>query len=111
MKKLDTSILNQNILDESFSNFSSSDVIDLRDKISSTEKLINDLKRQLLGNLSIPAKISIKEKVVSLEKDLTSYKSQLSSIPKSRGIILTFVLILFLISSNLSVLLATNIKS
>lgn len=74
MKNLDTSINNQYILDESFSNFTSNDVISLRSKIKEVES-----KLDLLNSFPIKDVLEI----TSTTSFLNQLKSQLAAIPKS----------------------------
>lgn len=76
MKNLDTSIANQSILDESFSNFTSNDVLDLRTKIKEAEARLDFLNHAP----RVPEYI-LQAKQVST--NLASLKSQLAAIPKS----------------------------
>lgn len=92
MKNLDTSILNQSILDESFSNFTSDDVLSLRQQIKDAEareKLLRANYDLMLSrrNPNNPASIVNTDVAgVSLEaaqRNLNDLKNRLASIPKS----------------------------
>ena len=74
MKNLDLSIGNQGILDESFSNFTSSDVISIRDKIKEVESKLDLLNSSPFKDLF---------EITSTTNFLNQLKSQLAAIPKS----------------------------
>jgi hypothetical protein len=75
MRNLDKSILNQNNLDESFSSFTSEDVLKLRFQIGRVEEEISYLKRIMTPDYDV--------RFLQLRDELNGYKSQLASIPKS----------------------------
>ena len=86
MKNLDQSLSNKGILDESFSNYTGSDVVSLRDRISSAQY---DLAKEQANleqakAMNSPSKVSfIKGRIASIQSTISSLQSELSKIPKS----------------------------
>ena len=86
MKNLDQSLSNKGILDESFSNYTGSDVVSLRDRISSAQY---DLAREEANlaqakAMNSPSKVSfIKGRIASIQATISSLQNELSKIPKS----------------------------
>jgi chromosome segregation ATPase len=86
MRNLDQSLSNKGILDESFSNYTGSDVVSLRDRISSAQY---DLTREEANlaqakAMNSPSKVSfVKGRIASIQATISSLQNELSKIPKS----------------------------
>ena len=81
MKNLDTSLSNQSILDESFSNFTADDVNSLRQQLQVATDRLNALKNQNKSNVS-----NISSYIMQLDaakRTVVELQKKLDSIPKS----------------------------